>query len=370
MKEHILVINESGAVELDPQFMFANERTKILRAALGMGLAPMLRGKHLDLLLSPLGAGASDAARRRAFDNVRAVAATDDGVPIVPDTNWPEPNLMEDIKISGGPAELARLANVLGYDGSQLISEVDAPRPKFLQWIADARQAWQANPPKRRAQVRFTTIPEPPHIPYIRLDHTIDFFGLPEGARITSPADIADFKFGRPFQIIPMPLTSLSITAASTDDAHVPDLRNPLVATNIDALTAPFSPTSTELEPMLPTLPKRVVLHDRAQAYWKKELTRGNPFAPYGLLDVISRGARKAAFHTIPWDEATREGIASLAALAQKSWANLRLDALTEMKLRWEWETAHAIDPGGTKNLIKRFRVPKMLHPRHGVLGS
>jgi|GEM_PF-4110260 len=361
MTERIIHITKEWGVDLDPGFVYETQRERLLRTAIGLGYVVALRGKHLDKLLSPpLTANKSDTARRRIFERERYVGIGDDAVPIFPDPDLPEPDTMEDIKIIGGPEKVKRLARIGHIDSLATLTSTDVPEPKFLSWAEDARGAWAALRPKHTATIQYATIPELPRIPYIRMDVASDLFGLPAVAVIQTPDDL---KYGRPFTTRRVPLKSLSITASESGNPRVPDLRSPTVATNIDALMGIIEPQGTRLITRLPRLPSFVTLPEEAYLFWDTEIRHGNPFAPFAVLDVLSRSVRKTAFHDLPWEEAGIRRAESLAAKMHPSWSQLPLTPYERKKLAWEWQAAYEMDRHGTKELFRRFRMPDYLRP-------
>lgn len=360
MTEKYIHISEDERVTLHPEFIFASEREHVLRTAVGLGLAPYLRGKKLDKLLSPVGVKPGDAARRRLFMQERYGSMFHDNVPILPDVDLPEPDLMEDIKIVGGPSQLYRLGRIAGYDESRTLCEIDEKKPSYLAYTQDARLAWEAFRPKERTTVQCTTIPEPPHIPYIRLDHTADFFGLPPVAVIRSPNDLA---FGRPFHMMPAHYQSISITARNSGDQKQPDLREQNLATNLDTLMAPFEAVGSTLSLRLPTLPSRVEFPDEGIRFWNRQIQEHNPFVLYALLDIFSRAARKAACYAIPWDQKSRHNMEHLAMKVSPRWETMHVNRLERRKLQWEWEAAYDMAPEASTDLFHEFRMPSWLRP-------
>lgn len=361
MTERYIHIAEDMRVTLHPEYVFISERERILRTAIGLGMAPYLRGKKLDKLLSPLGVNPGDAARRRLFMQERYVSMMDDNVPILPDRDLPEPDLMEDIKIIGGPVHLQRLGRVLSYGAGRTLAEIDEKKPAYLTYTEDARHAWNAYHPKERTTVQCTTIPEPPHIPYIRLDHTADFFGLPPVAVIHSPNDLI---FGRPFQMMPAHYRSLSVTARQSGDPKKPDLREEKFATNLDTLMAPFEAVGDSLALRLPTLPAMAVFPEESVRFWNRQIDTNNPFAPYALLDIFSRAARKAAFHAKPWEQKSRRDMERIARKVSAVWQRMTLNNLEQHKLRWEWEAANDMAPEATTDLFLELAMPAWIMPK------
>lgn len=364
MNERIIHISERGDVDIHPEMAYESFRERVLRTAIGLGLQPTLRGKHLDRLLSPLHTGASDQARRSAFELERYVSMTHENIPIFPDPDLPEPDLMEDIKITGGPIELKMLVDTLGIQNQEILTEIEASRPTFLKWTKDAALAWSDLRPRRRATVRFTIIPEPPHISYIRLDDSEDHFGLPAVAIIKSPEDL---KYGRPFQVKPFHYQSLSITGTQSGNPMLPDLRTPGLAPDIDTLTAPIESVDGILIPRLPTLPDVIRFPEKGVRCWTNRIRDNTPFPGYALLDIFSRWARKSAFHGIPSDDQALQSahfLATLANLSSPVWNRDTLSRLERNKLRWEWEAAYRINKDQTKELLHIFRIPKFLYPR------
>lgn len=361
MTERYIHITEDLRVLLHPEHVFTAERDRIIRSAIGLGLAPYLRGKKLDKLLSPLSVDPGDAARRRLFMQERYVPVMDDNVPILPDRELPEPDLMEDIKVTGGPAHLQRLGRVLAYGKSRTLAEIDEKKPAYLAYTKDAAKAWEAFRPKERTTVQYTTIPEPPHIPYIRLDHTADFFGLPPVAVIRSPKDLAA---GRPFQMMPAHYRSVSVTARQSGEPKKPDLREEKYATNLDTLMAPFEAAGDSIILRLPTLPAVAVFPEESARFWNRQLDTNNPFAPYALLDIFSRAARKAAFHAKPWEQRSLHDMEHIAQKASAAWQRIPLNTLEQHKLRWEWEAANDMAPEATMALFLQLAMPAWIRPK------
>ncbi len=339
---------------------FKDAEQIIIDRAHELGLNPVLRGSALDRMISPGRTVAGQASRQEAFSAHRIVPLYTSCLPILPDLNLPDPWTMKDIKIQGQPPALDVLCAAFDiFDQPVVLAAAPLQPPTSIRKDQSAMDAWSRLQPKERVIISLGKIPEPPYIKIFTLAHTVDHFGLPatHTVKLTPQINITTL-FDPPFTTSTVTLDAISITTTDSGDPNRPDLRDPLLTTNIDGLQASYEIVNGVLQPFLPDMPKEVTLSDQAFTFWNDQLTAGNEFAAYAVQEIAARAARKAAYYEIFLSSKTIQQLQELTRLAKTTTTRMILAPRDELKLRWEWRAAIHMNPVMMQNLLGYLNIP------------